>query len=248
MTETLEQENLTLLEISPATDADIVAYLRHSYKFAEIAAQAEREALILDLCEQLGITISDDEWQAGGDAFRLENKLLGITETQAWLEKQRITIDEWSQGIKIALLEKKLKEHLFGLAVDSHYINNRNRYKRVALSQILVLDLTEALKIARSLREEQASFCALALEYSKGKQSQTNGGFAGIHFLAELMQEIEQAIVEAKEGEVVGPIHTKLGYHVLRVEKWFPPELNESVREQILDMMFKTWLKEQKHS
>lgn len=245
MTETLELEKIILPEISPATDAQIVAYLRRSHKIAEITAQAEREALILSLCEQLGVTISDEEWQAGGDAFRLEYKLLGIAETQAWLKQQRITVDDWSEGIKIALLEKKLKEHLFGLVVDSHYITNRDNYKRVALSQILVTDLTEALKIARAIREEQASFCALALKHSKGKQSQTNGGFAGIRFVVELMQEIAQAIADAKEGEVIGPIHTKLGYHILRVEKWFLPELNESVREQILESMFQTWLKEQ---
>lgn len=245
MTETLELEKIIFPQTTPATDAEIVAYLRHAYKIADIAAQAERIALILSACERLGITVSDDEWQAAGDAFRLEHKLPGIAETEAWLEKQRIDVDDWSQGIKERLLEKKLKEHLFGLAVDSHYITNRDNYRRVALSQILVTELSEALKIAKAIREEQASFCALALEHSKGKQSQSNGGFAGIRFLVELMQEIALAIASSQEGEVIGPIHTKIGYHVLRVEKWFPPELNESVREQILETMFQAWLKEQ---
>lgn len=248
MTETLELEKITLPEIASFTDAEIVAYLRHSYTIAEIVAKAEREALILSLCEQLEITISDEEWQAGGDEFRLENKLLGIAETQAWLQKQQISIDDWSQGIKVSLLEKKLKEHLFGLAVDSHYITNRDSYRRVALSQILVTELTDALKIARAIREEQASFCALALEHSKGKQSQASGGFAGIRFVVELIPEIGNAIADAKEGEVIGPIHTKLGYHILRVEKWFLPELNKTVRQQIMETMFQSWLKEHSNS
>jgi parvulin-like peptidyl-prolyl isomerase len=248
MTTTLELEKITLPEIASLTDAEIVAYLRRSCTIAEIVAKAERETLILSLCEQLEITISDEEWQAGGDEFRLENKLLGVAETQAWLDKQRITVDDWSQGIKVSLLEKKLKEHLFGLVVDSHYITNRDSYRRVALSQILVTDLTDALKIARAIREEQASFCALALERSKGKQSQANGGFAGIRFVIELIPEIAQAIDDAQEGEVTGPIHTKLGYHVLRVEKWFLPELNETVRQQILETLFQAWLKEHSNS
>ena len=241
MQETLEK--LALPEISPATDEEIVVYLRCSCQIAAIAASAERNARILNVCEQLGITVSDEELQAAGDAFRLEHKLLGGSETLAWLARQRITVEDWSQGIRVSLLTQKLKEHLFGEVLDADYMGNRDNYRRVALSQILVRDLTEAVKIAQALREEKASSCALALEHSKGKQSKENGGFVGTRFLKELMPEIVEAVVGAKEGEVIGPIQTKLGYHILRVEKWFPAELNE-VREQILEFLFQAWLQE----
>lgn len=239
MQETLEK--LALPEISPASDEAIVAYLRYSYKIAEITAQAERDALVLAVCEQLGIEVTEEELQAAGDTFRLEHKLLGASETLAWLNQQRIAVEDWSQGIRVSLLRQKLKEHLFGEAVDSHYMSNRDDYRRVALSQILVRDLTEALQIAQALREEKASFCALALSHSKGKQSKENGGFAGIRFLAELLPEIAKAIAEAKEGEAIDPVQTKLGYHILRIEKWLPAELSE-VREQILETLFQSWL------
>lgn len=234
-------EKFVLRGISPATNEDVIAYLRRSHKIAEVVAGAERDALVLGICEQLGITVSDEELQAAGDAFRLEHKLLGSSETLAWLQKQRITVEDWSQGIRIALLTNKLKEHLFGDSVDSHYLSNRNDYKRVALSQILVDDLTEALKIIYAIRDKNTSFCALALEHSKGKQSRDNGGFVGIRFLKELMPEIAQAIAEAREGEVIEPVQTKLGYHILRIEKWFPAELSE-IREQVLESLFQAWL------
>ncbi|MEQ8756495.1 MAG: peptidylprolyl isomerase [Coleofasciculus sp. G1-WW12-02] len=240
MQETLEKLVL-LSKISPATDEEIVAYLRRSYQIAEIAASAEQETWILGVCEQLGITVTDEELQTAGDAFRQEHKLLGVSETMAWLDKQRITVKDWSQGIRLSLLKQKLKEHLFGEEVDNHYLNNRNDYKRMALSQILVHELTEAMKIAQSLREKSTSFCALALEYSKGKQSKENGGYVGIRFLSELMPEIAQALSEAKEGEVVGPLQTRLGYHIMRIEKWFPPELVKT-REQVLESLFQVLL------
>jgi len=261
MKETLEQANLSSVEsnnettlvserserlgISPATDADIVAYLRRSARIAEAAVLTEQDAIVLTACDRFGILVSEDELQAAGDAFRAENKLLGSAETFGWLAQQRIRVEDWSEGIRLSLLRKKLKEHLFGGAIDGNYIENRDQYRRVALSQILVLDLPTALTIAQTLREGHASFCALALEYSKGKQSQENGGFVGVRFLVELLPEIAQALAEAKEGDTIGPVQTRLGYHVLRVEKWFPTELNESVRNQIFDSLFQVWLQEQ---
>jgi len=240
-------EKLALPEIPFATAEDIVAYLRRSYQLAEIATLAERDVLTFSICKQLGITVSDEELQTAGDAFRQEHKLLGASETIAWLTQQRITVEDWSQGIRLSLLTQKLKEHLFGESVDIDYISNRDNYRRIALSQVLVRDLTEALKITQALREENASFCTLALEHSKGKQSKENGGFVGIRFLAQLLPEIAQAVAGVKEGEVIGPVQTKLGYHILRIEKWFPAELNE-VREQVLESLFQGWLYVGSHS
>ncbi|HEY9725380.1 MAG TPA: peptidylprolyl isomerase [Chroococcales cyanobacterium] len=254
MQETLEATQLpsgqesTLPAISPATDEDIIAYLRRSHKIAEIADLAEREALILALCEQHSITVSDDQLQEAGDAFRREHRMLGASETLSWLSKHRISVEDWTQGIRFALLEKKLKEHLFGASVDSHYLNNRKDYRRIALSQILVRDLTDVLQIVSKLQEDKAAFCALALDYSKSQQSKEKGGFAGIHYLPKLMPEVAKAISEAKEGEIIEPVQTRLGYHIIKIEKWFPVELNESVREEILETLFQAWLRERSSS
>ncbi len=240
----------TLLQPEPTTvplpsDAEIMTYLRYTARYAEIAALAAQDALVVRTCEQLHLTVTDEEWQAAGDAFRLEHRLFGSHETLQWLTQQRISVEEWSYGIKVELLRQKLKEHLFGAAVDSHYLSHRDNFRRVALSQILVTDLAEALRIKQILQEGRASFCALALDYSKGKQSQQQGGFVGVQFLIELLPEIQQAIAQVQEGELVGPVSTRLGHHILRIEKWFPTGLDNPAREQILAAFFQQWVQEQ---
>jgi parvulin-like peptidyl-prolyl isomerase len=240
-------------KISTASDAEIVDYLRHSAKFAEIAASAEEEALIVKLCQHFGVEVNESEWQEEGDVFRLKHKLLGVKETTDWLEQQRITLEDWSEGIKLRLLTKKLKEYLFGANVDLHYIANRDQYQQVALSQILVLDLETATTIKQSLLADPTSFCALALEHSQGKQSHTHGGFLGVLYVSQLAPEIGQAIAQSgghpifktPPGKIIGPVQTKLGYHLLRVEKWFPSVMSESVREEIFNTLWQLWLREQ---
>lgn len=234
-------KELTLPEIAPITDTEALSYLRRSCKIAEVMVQAEQDAVILALCEQLEVTVTEEELQAAGDQFRKKHRLLGASETIAWLAEQRITVEDWSEGIRVALLGQKLKEHLFGESVDASYINHRDNYRRVALSQILVRDLAEATRLVKALQADKSAFCSLALEASKGKQSKEQGGFVGVRFLAELMPEITQALTVAQEGEVIGPVHTKLGFHVLKLEKWMPTNLSE-VREQVIDSLFQAWL------
>lgn len=231
-------------KIEPATDESIANYLRYSCKIAEIAVLAERDAIVIKTCEELGIVISDEELQVAGDAFRMQHKLLSASETLAWLTQQRISPEDWSQGIRIKLLSQKLKEHLFLDSIDAHYLSYREEYRRVAFSQILVAEMSEALEIAEILRSNKVSFAAMAIDRSKTKPSGQNGGFVGIRFLSTLMPEIKEAISNLPEGEIISPVKTHLGYHVLRIEKWFPPSLNESVREEILEVLFQNWLKE----
>jgi parvulin-like peptidyl-prolyl isomerase len=229
-------------EVEQASDEAIANYLRYTYKIAEVATLAEQDAKVVKACETLGIVISEEELQASGDEFRLKNKLLGASETLAWLEQQRISPEDWTQGIRIKMLTQKLKNQLFADSIDSHYLSNREEYHRAAFSQILVSELPEALQIVQTLRAGKESFCAMALEHSKAQPSGKQGGFVGVRFLTTLLPEIREAINGVQEGEVINPVKTRLGYHILRVEKWLPPSLSETVREEILEILFQTWL------
>lgn len=245
----IDLSNVTLPEMETATDRQIIDYLKYSRQYIRFAAEVESNTLVEKIGKQLNINVSEDEIQEFGDNFRKENRLYGESETLDWLSAQRIDAEDWSKGVYLQILTQKIKESTVGESVDSYYMSNRNNCRRVALSQILVSDLTTAIKIVESIRNKNESFCALALEFSQGKQSKENGGFAGIKFVAELIPEIAAAIEEVEAGNVLDPVQSRLGYHILRVEKWFPPALNE-IRDSLINYLFQSWisdrLKEQK--
>ncbi|MBT9315790.1 peptidylprolyl isomerase [Leptothoe spongobia] len=239
---------VTLSQLSTVTDQKLVEYLRYSYRFSELTALAEAADLVVKLCQHYRIDVSDEECQVVGDRFRLEHNLLEVSATIQWLKEQRITLSDWSEGIKLKLLEQKLKEHLFGASVDAHYISHRQEYQKVALSQILVFDYDTALDIKQSLLAGTKSFCTLALEHSKDKQTYANGGFLGIIYLSQLASEVQKAIINQPVGTIIAPIQTTFGYRIFRIEKWFPIEFKDFIREEILETLWQSWRKEHKNS
>jgi parvulin-like peptidyl-prolyl isomerase len=243
MNNTLDLTTVILPKIEPANDQQVLDCLKSSQQYTAFAAEAERNLLIENIAKQLNITVSEDEIQEFADNFRKKNKLYGETETMEWLSMQRITTEDWSKGVYLQLLTHKVKEEIAGENADSYYFANRNACRRVAVSQILVDNLTTAMKVVESIRQQKDSFCALALDFSQGKQSRENGGFAGVKFVAELLPEVAAAIEEAAIGEVLDPVKSKIGYHILRVEKWYPAEFTE-VRDAVIDYLFHAWVSE----
>jgi parvulin-like peptidyl-prolyl isomerase len=234
----------TIEPSTKTTAAAIAAYLRRTLQFAGFASLHQQESMILKVCESLNLAVSDAEIQAAGDEFRRKHQLLGATDTVAWLAQQQILIEDWAEGLRIELLTAKLKEHLFGGVIDSTYISDRQKFRRVALSQILLQDSLEVLKIKQQLGQDISQFCKIALEHSQASASRNNGGFLGIRFVTDLIPVIQEAVLSASEGDLLGPIQTELGYHLVKVEKIFPVVLDEPVRARLLDYLWQNWLQE----
>ena len=66
--------------------------------------------------------------------------------------------------------------------------------------------------------EGGASFEELAKTESDDKGSGGRGGDLGAFSRGQMVQEFEQAAFSAKPGEIVGPIRTQYGYHIIKVE------------------------------
>jgi len=80
-----------------------------------------------------------------------------------------------------------------------------------------------------------ADFAAVARESSDDIASKTNGGDLGSFGRGQMVKEFEDAAFGAKIGELVGPVHSPFGYHLLQVlEKTPAGDVPfEQAREQI---------------
>lgn len=87
---------------------------------------------------------------------------------------------------------------------------------KVLASHILVKTETEALAILTYLKRGQ-SFEELAKKMSlcpSGKR----GGSLGWFTRHQMVKEFEDACFSGKKGQIIGPVKTQFGYHIIRID------------------------------
>jgi parvulin-like peptidyl-prolyl isomerase len=104
--------------------------------------------------------------------------------------------------------------------------------------------------------EDGANFAKLAKKYSQDPGSAQKGGDLGCLGKGETVPDFEEAAFGAKQGEIVGPVKTQFGYHVLEVTDVKPKQTRplSEVKSQITAQLssqkqseeFSKWLDEQK--
>lgn len=95
--------------------------------------------------------------------------------------------------------------------------------EQVKVRHILIsfgVDKDSALALAKSLKQRAQSgedFAELAKEYSEDPGSASRGGEYDFFPRGQMVKPFEDAAFGANEGEIVGPVETQYGYHVIKV-------------------------------
>ena len=118
--------------------------------------------------------------------------------------------------------------------------------------------VTQRIEGLRAQILKGEDFAKVAKQYSEDPAA-ADGGDLGEVELSKLLPEFETVLAKMKEGEVSEPIRTKMGVHLLKLEKrieaGYQPEselaaeIKEKLYSEALDERYKRWLLEdiQKH-
>ncbi len=112
----------------------------------------------------------------------------------------------------------------------------------------------EADAIAEQARNS-ASFAELAQEYSMDTGSASRGGDLGYFARGEMVPAFEEAVFAAQKDEIVGPVQTEFGYHVIYIEdiepsqapafaevkedlqaQWYSDQIDEQFEHQLAEL------------
>jgi parvulin-like peptidyl-prolyl isomerase len=221
---------------------EIVNFLKRNIQLKEVYEKILHQKIINKAAQERGVTVTPEEIQAEANRMRYEKRLERASDTMAWLTAQMISPDDWEAGIRDRILAKNLAEHLFAKEVEKLFAQNRLDFDQVLLYQIIVNDGKLAQELFYQLEEQEISFYEAAYLYDADEKRRHQCGYVGYTSRWNLKPDIAAAVFGAPLGEVIGPIQTELGFHLLKVEEFIPAELTPQRYKELLDGMFQQWL------
>ena len=226
--------------------------------------------------EEEGITVSDEEVdkeieeikQQVGEQARASGQDLSDQEAfdQA-LEQNQISEDELRQDVRESLPVQEVQERVAGDAepsdeeIQKFYDENKTAQftqpaQRCMRHILLNKDQQQKAEDVKAQLQDGGDFAELARENSQDPGSAEKGGDLGCLGKGETVPPFEEAAFAAETGEIVGPVETEFGYHLIEVteirEEQSQPlaEVETQITDQLVatqqEEEFTKWIEDQK--
>ena len=227
------------------TSEDILHQVKLSCKIPSVIEEIVTRKIIASVAAEAGIKAETEELQKAADNTRLLGKLKSADDTWAWLQKHGLSLDDFEEVIYTNVISGKLAQHLFADKVEPFFVEHQLDYAGVVMCEVVLDDEDLAIELFYGIQEGEMSFYEVAHQYIQDTELRRKGGYQGIVRRKELKPEISAAVFAAKPPQILKPIVTSSGVHLILVEETILPELNNKLRYQILSDLFAGWLKQQ---
>jgi hypothetical protein len=230
------------------TAEDILHQVKRSLKFPEILQGILSRKIIINAASEAGLKVETEELQKAADTIRLLQKLHNAQETFIWLEKHCLSVNDFEELTYTSVIYQKLVAHLFADKVESYFKENQLDYMGVVMYEIVLDDEDLAIKLFTAIRENKKSFYEIAHQYIEDQELRRRGGYRGVLYRKDLKPDISTAVFAAKPPQMIKPIVTSEGIHLIFVEEIIPAKLESQLQSQIILEFFNQWIKKQVES
>jgi parvulin-like peptidyl-prolyl isomerase len=234
-----------MLNLINVTWADVLHNIKISCQIPNILEAISARQIIAETAMKAGIEVSTEELQQAADNMRLAHQLMKAEDTWAWLQKHYLSLDDFEEIAHTNLLSTKLADHLFADKIEPFFYDRQLDYIGAATYQVVLEDEDLALELFYALQEGEISFHQIARQYIQNPELRRAGGYQGIRQRRDFKPEIAAAIFAANPPQILKPITTSNGVHLIMIEEIIKPELNEQMRLQILNELFSNWLQQE---
>ena len=230
------------LTVSPE---EIIYQLKISSQIPSVLEGIATRKIIASEAQKIGIKVELEELQQAADNLRLINNLRRAADTLAWLQKHCLSVDEFEEVAHISVLSSKLAQHLFADKVEPFFVEHQLDYAQVVMYEVVLDDEDLAMELFYAIAEGETSFPEVAHQYIQDTELRRSGGYRGILHRKNLKPEISAAVFAATPPQILKPIVTSSGAHLILVEELIQPKLDDTVRHKILSDLFSAWLKQE---
>ncbi|BAZ54046.1 PpiC-type peptidyl-prolyl cis-trans isomerase [Nostoc sp. NIES-4103] len=232
-------ENITII------NNDILHHIKISCKTPEIIEQIITHKVIEKTAVEAGITIETEELQKAADQTRLVNQLLNAEDTWTWLKKYHLSLDNFEEIVYTNLLSSKLATYLFADKIEAYFYEHQLDYVGVVMYEVMLDDEDLAWKLFYAIKEGEISFFDVAHKYIQDVELRRKGGYRGVMHRSDLNTEVSAAVFAVQPPQLLKPIVTAQGIHLILVEEIIQPQLDEQLYQEIAANLYTMWLNQQ---
>ncbi|WP_427159942.1 foldase protein PrsA [Aliinostoc sp. HNIBRCY26] len=224
------------------TPEEVVNLLKREMTFKEVYQKILFNKVIWQVTQERGIIVTEEEIEAEANRQRREKHLEKAADTLAWLQEEVVTTDDWELGIRDRLLSEKLANVLFAAEVEDFFYKNKLDFEQVIYYQIIVDSEKLAQEIYYQIEDSEISFYEAAHLYNIDISRRRKCGYEGQVYRFNLLKDIAKVVFTSQPQQLIGPVKTEQGYHLLMVEEFIPAELTPQKYQEILHHLFHKWL------
>lgn len=222
---------------------EIIHQLKLSCQIPDIQESIASLQIITKTAKEASIELTEAELQQEGDKFRLEKKLATAKDTWAWLDKHHLSIKNFEELVYHSLISRKLANHLFGPQVEKFFYDNRLNYEAAVTYEVTFEDRDLALELFYALEEGEITFPEIARMCIEEPELRRTYGYQGVRYRKDFRPEIAAAVFASSSPGILKPITALKAVHLIWLEELIQPELDQTMREQIISELFHVWLK-----
>ena len=164
--------------------------------------------------------------------------------TQMWLNLHQLSLNDFETIIELQLLSNKLKEVVLGDRVEKYFYQHQLDFDRVVLYEVILKDKELATELYYAVREGEIKFHDVATKYIEDVDLKHKGGYLGQIRRKDLNPELLSVFSTANPPQVIKPITTAKGYHLLWIDEIIKAELDPAVYKEIQTQSFIEFLRD----
>lgn len=208
----------------------------------QLMPQFLREVILDEATASIACT--EEEVAAAIEQFAAQHQLTSPEAQQAWLQSHQLTREDLEAIARRPIKLEKFKQQQWSHKVESYFITRKTGLDQVVYSLIRTKNPGLAHELYFRISEGEQDFAEAAREYSEGPESRT-GGLLGPVSLSQPHPAIGKLLSVSQPGQLWAPRPLSEWMVLIRLEKFIPAQLDESMRRRLIEELFETWLREQ---
>lgn len=203
---------------------------------AQVLTELIRTELLQVAADDLGIEVTDE--QVAQEREELVESAGGEEALQQTLETSNISEDELDDLLRNRVIQDAIGEQLGEEVTDEEVraafeADAQGQFGEQVEARHILTETEEQAQQAIERIQSGEDFATVAQEMSIDTASAENGGELGLVARGRTVEPFEEAAFNAEVGELVGPVETEFGFHVIEVTDRVPGPAFEDVEEEI---------------